>query len=129
TGGGNLGESGSVSYLFKRKGVLTYDGTRYSEDDIFSAALEAGAEDVTSFEDFIEVTTDPNDFETVLNVLTSAGFQSEEAGIQKVAETKITLDNEKTGKVLNLIERIEDNDDVQEVFTNMEIPDDYTPEE
>jgi transcriptional/translational regulatory protein YebC/TACO1 len=118
-----------VSYLFKRKGVLTYDGTRYSEDDIFSAALEAGAEDVTSFEDFIEVTTDPNDFETVLNVLTSAGFQSEEAGIQKVAETKITLDNEKTGKVLNLIERIEDNDDVQEVFTNMEIPDDYTPEE
>ena len=128
-GGGNLGETGCVSYLFKRKGIITFDGEKYSEDEIFTAALEAGAEDVLNEDNVIEVTTDPDDFETVLNALSEAGFESEEAGIQKVADTTVMLDNEKTGKVLRLIERIEDNDDVQDVYTNLEIPDDYTPEE
>jgi len=128
-GGGNLGETGCVSYLFKRKGIITFDGEKYTEDDVLSAALDAGAEDVVGEDNVIEVTTDPDDFETVLNALSAAGFESEEAGIQKVADTTVTLDNEKTSKVLRLIERIEDNDDVQDVFTNLEIPDDYVPEE
>ena len=128
-GGGNLGETGCVSYLFKRKGVITFDGEKYTEDDVLSAALDAGAEDVVGEDNVIEVTTDPDDFETVLNALSAAGFESEEAGIQKVADTTVTLDNDKTTKVLRLIERIEDNDDVQDVFTNLEIPDDYVPEE
>lgn len=128
-GGGNLGETGCVSYLFKRKGIITFDGEKYSEDEIFTAALEAGAEDVVNEDNLIEVTTEPDDFETVLDALSAAGFESEDAGIQKVAETTVALDTDKTGKVLRLIERIEDNDDVQDVYTNLEIPDDYVPED
>ncbi len=128
-GGGNLGETGCVSYMFKLNGVITFDSEKYSEDEIFTVALEAGAEDVLNENGVIEVTTDPGDFEAVLTALNEAGFESTMADTHKVADTVVALDNEKTTKVLNLIERIEDNDDVQNVFTNLEIADDYEPVE
>jgi YebC/PmpR family DNA-binding regulatory protein len=127
--GGNLGESGSVSYLFKRKGVIGYDASAYTEDQVLEVALDAGAEDVSADADIIEVTADPDDFENVLGALEKAGFQHNSAEITKVADTYITLDKDKTSKVIRLIEKLDDHEDVQNVSSNMDIPDGYVPPE
>jgi YebC/PmpR family DNA-binding regulatory protein len=121
-GGGSLGAAGSVSYLFKRKGLITYDASKYKEDDILAVALEAGAEDVSSDGDNIEVTTNPEDFENVVKALEVGGFQHTMAEIARVADASVTLDNDKTQKALRLVENLEDHEDVQNVATNLEIP-------
>ncbi len=128
-GGGSLGESGCVSYLFQRKGIISYDASRYSEDQVFEAALEAGAEDVTREDENIEVVTTPDDFESVLQALQAAGFEEEMAEVSMVPETTVTLNNEATKKALRLIERIDDHDDVQSVATNLDIPEGFDPDE
>ena len=128
-GGGNLGETGCVSYLFKRKGIITFDSSKYNEDDILEVALEAGAEDVTNDGEIIEVTTEPEDFENVLDALTKAGFENQMAEITKIADASISLNEDKTRKALRLIEALEDNDDVQSVATNLDIPDGFTMDE
>jgi YebC/PmpR family DNA-binding regulatory protein len=120
--GGNLGAAGSVAYLFKRKGLLNYDSSKYKEDDILAVAIDAGAEDVSNDGDSIEVSTSPDDFEAVLKALEAKGFESSGAEISQVADTTVTLDNEKTGKALKLVELLEDHEDVQSVATNLEIP-------
>ena len=121
-GGGNLGAAGSVAYLFKRKGLINYDASKYKEDDILAVAIDAGAEDVSSDADSIEVTTSPEDFESVVKALEAKGFQHGMAEIARVAETNVTLDNDKTQKALRLVEHLEDHEDVQSVATNLEIP-------
>ncbi len=127
--GGNLGESGCVSYLFNRKGILDYSTDKYSEDEVFETALDAGATDVATEGDTIEVTCDPDDFESVLGAMKEAGFEHENAEILKVPEARISLDHDGTRKALRLIELLEDNDDVQEVSSNIDIPDDFDPDE
>ncbi|MBN1648718.1 MAG: YebC/PmpR family DNA-binding transcriptional regulator [Spirochaetales bacterium] len=126
--GGSLGATGSVSYLFKRKGLLNFDAEKYSEDQILEIALEAGAEDVSSSEGMIEVVTDPADFERVLDALTNAGMENEMAEISMVPETTVSLDDEHTRKALRLIERLDDNDDVQSVSSNLDIPEGFDPD-
>lgn len=126
--GGNLGESGCVAYLFQRKGIIAFDSSKYEEDDIFEAALEAGAEDVTNEGDVYEVITEPEDFANVLENLQKAGYNEESAEIAKVPDATVTLDNEKTAKSLKLIERLDDLEDVQSVSTNLDIPDDFDPD-
>lgn len=126
--GGNLGESGSVSYLFHRKGVIILDTEKYSEEDIFEIALEAGADDVFAEGEFIEVLTSPEDFHTVVDALEAAGFENTSAELTLVPESTVTLSLEKTAKALKLIDKIEDYDDVQTVSTNLEIPDDFDPD-
>ncbi|MFP4153391.1 MAG: YebC/PmpR family DNA-binding transcriptional regulator [Alkalispirochaeta sp.] len=126
--GGNLGETGCVSYLFSRKGIIAYDTERYTEDQILEVALEAGAEDVTTGGDSIEVSTAPDDFETVLAALTAAGLEHSVAEISRVPETTVSLDDEGTRKALRLIDLLDDHDDVQEVATNLDIPDGFDPE-
>ncbi|MCF7945585.1 MAG: YebC/PmpR family DNA-binding transcriptional regulator [Spirochaetia bacterium] len=126
--GGNLGESGCVAYLFQRKGIIVFDSSKYEEDDIFEAALEAGAEDVTNEGDVYEVITEPEDFANVLENLQKAGYNEESAEIAKVPDATVTLDNEKTAKSLKLIERLDDLEDVQSVSTNLDIPDDFDPD-
>ena len=126
--GGNLGETGSVSYLFHRKGLIIFDTEKYSEEDIFEAALEAGADDVSTEGDVIEVLTSPEDFHTVVDALEAAGFENTSAELTLVPESTITLSLEKTAKALKLIDKIEDYDDVQSVSTNLEIPDDFDPD-
>lgn len=128
-GGGNLGETGCVSYLFKRKGLITFETSKYNEDDILEVALEAGAEDVTNDGEIIEVTTEPEDFENVLDALTKAGFENQMAEIAEIADASISLKEDKTRKALKLIEALEDNDDVQSVATNLDIPDGFTMDE
>lgn len=126
--GGNLGENGSVSYLFQRKGLITFDGEKYSEDQIFEAALEAGAQDVSLEDGTIEVITNPDDFPTVLDSLQEAGFETLSAEIAKIPDATVTLADDKTRKALRLIEKIDDHEDVQSVSTNLEIPDGFDPD-
>jgi len=126
--GGSLGSSGCVSYMFQTKGVITYDASKYSEDEIFNAALENGAEDVTNEDGVIEVTTSPADFSAVLEAMQAAGFEQDSADVSRIADQTVTLDKEKAQKVMNIVERLEDLDDVQSVATNLELPDDFDEE-
>lgn len=127
--GGSLGTSGSVAYMFQTKGVIAYDADKYTEDQILEAALELGAEDISGDEEVIEVITAPSDFATVLEGLQEAGFSELTAEVSKVADQTVSLDHEKTRKVLRIIERLEELDDVQQVSSNLDIPDDFEDEE
>ena len=120
--GANLGTSGSVSYLFKRKGILSYDGEAYSEDQIMEAALDAGADDIQNEDGTLVVYTDPNDFESVLNAINSKKFETLGAEISMVPDVYIDVDTDTAGKVQKLIERLEENEDVQNVYHNVELP-------
>lgn len=126
--GGSLATAGAVSRLFKRKGLITFDGEKYTEDQIMEAALEGGAEDVTSSDGVIEVVTSPEDFEAVLNTLNDKNYESMSAEISMVPDAEVALDKDATGKVLRMIDRLEENDDVQNVYHNLEVPDDYEEE-
>ena len=126
--GGNLGENGCVSYLFQRKGLITFSAEKYSEDEVFEAALEAGAEDVTSSGQEIEVLTSPDDFSEVSEALRTAGFTPERAEVSMLPDSTVSLDSETTMKALRLIDRIDDHDDVQAVSTNLDIPEDFDPD-
>ena len=126
--GGNLGESGSVAYMFNRKGVIGYSAESYTEDDLLEPALEAGAEDVTTAGDTIEVLTDPEEFETVLDALSGAGLTHSMAEVSLVPDATIALDADGTRKALKLVELLDDHDDVQSVATNLDIPDDFDHE-
>ncbi|MEL4273380.1 YebC/PmpR family DNA-binding transcriptional regulator [Shewanella xiamenensis] len=121
--GGNLGTDGSVAYLFTKRGVLSYaPGT--DEDALMDAALEAGAEDVVSYDDgVIDVFTEPTAFYGVKDALDAAGFVSENAEIAMIAATKAELDAETAEKFMRLIDTLEEHDDVQEVYHNAEISD------
>ncbi len=123
--GGSLAASGAVSYMFNRKGVIVYEEENTEFEALFEAALEAGAEDVTDEDGVYEVITDPGDFADVLEALQSAGFEQASAEVSLIPDTTVTLDNDGTDKVLRLIERLEDSDDVQSVASNLDIPDDY----
>jgi len=126
--GGSLGSTGCVSYMFQTKGVITYDASKYTEDEIFTAALENGAEDVVNEDGTIEVTTSPADFGAVLEAMQAAGFEQDSADINKISDTTVSLDKEKAQKVMNIVERLEDLDDVQQVSTNLDLPDDFYEE-
>jgi len=120
--GGNLGTDGSVSYLFSRKGQMYYE-VGVDEDALMEAALEAGAEDIESNDDgSVEVTTEFQDYLTVKDALVEAGFTPDSAEIAMIPSTTVPLDKEGAEKVLALIEMLEDLDDVQNVYTNADIP-------
>ncbi len=120
--GGNLGTDGSVSYLFSKKGVLTFE--KANEDVLMDAALEAGADDVITNDDgSIEVYTTPNDFGTVLDALEAAGLKPDNAEVTMIASTEADLDAETAPKLLRLIDMLEDLDDVQDVYHNGAISD------
>ena len=127
--GGNLGATGSVAYMFNRKGVIEYDAEVVSEEKLMEEALEAGAEDIQADGGILTVTTDPNDFASVLEVLQEKGFESVSAEVSMVPATYMSLEAETVRKVLKMVERLEEDDDVQNVYTNLDIPDDFEPEE
>jgi len=126
--GGNLGATGSVSYMFNRKGVIEYDAESINEDEIMEVALEAGADDVANEDGVISVTTDPINFEKVLEALQAKGYESVSAAVSMVPDVYSTLDNEMTRKVLKLIDRLEEDEDVQNVYSNIDIPEGYEEE-
>ncbi|MDR2808183.1 MAG: YebC/PmpR family DNA-binding transcriptional regulator [Spirochaetaceae bacterium] len=126
--GAELAKSGSVSRLFKRQGIITLDGEKYTEDEIMEVAIDGGAEDVVLADGMIEVTTAPEDFEAVLNALNEKDFESISAEISMVPEAPVLLDADPTAKALKLVERLEENDDVQNVYSNIEIPEGFDAE-
>ncbi|MBN2551334.1 MAG: YebC/PmpR family DNA-binding transcriptional regulator [Spirochaetales bacterium] len=127
--GGSLGESGSVAYLFKRKGLIVFDASRYTEDAILEVALEAGAEDVARTDGEIEVITEPDDFESVLEALERGKFEHSSAEVTMLADAQVSVPEDKLGQTLRLIDALEDHDDVQNVSTNLDIPEGFTLDE
>ncbi len=121
--GGNLGADGSVAYLFNHCGQLLY-APGSDEDRVMEAAIDAGAEDVIVADDHsIEVLTDPAEFETVRDAMRAAGLEPEEAGITMRASTSAELEGDAAVSMAKLLEALEDLDDVQEVYSNADIPD------
>jgi YebC/PmpR family DNA-binding regulatory protein len=122
--GGNLGTDGSVAYLFSRKGQISF-AAGSDEEKILEVALEAGAEDVINNEDgSIDVITPWEDFAAVKDALLEASVEPESGEVTMIAATMVPLDLQAAEKVIALIDMLEDLDDVQNVYTNAEIPDD-----
>jgi len=122
--GGNLGTDGSVAYLFKKLGLI-HISKEISDEDLMDLVIESGANDYTEEEDFFEVTTEPNDFNNVLEIFKKNEVKYINAQLTLRAETSVNIDHEMSEKVLNIMEFMDDLDDVQEVYTNAEFPDDF----
>jgi len=119
--GGNLGTDGSVSYLFEKQGVISFEPGA-DEEAVMDAALEAGADDVVSNDDgSVDVVTSPEAFTEVKDALTEAGLNTEQAEVSYNASTQAELDQETAEKLLRMVDALEDLDDVQEVYTNADI--------
>ncbi|MBR7071652.1 MAG: YebC/PmpR family DNA-binding transcriptional regulator [Clostridia bacterium] len=121
--GGNLGQSGSVMFMFDRKGVIEIEAEGRDEDTVMEAALEAGAEDFSFDGDVFEILTDPNDFGTVREALEQQGYDFVSAEIQYIPQTTSTIDDaDAAAKMEKLIDMLEENDDVQAIWHNWEMP-------
>jgi YebC/PmpR family DNA-binding regulatory protein len=121
--GGNLGQSGSVMFMFDRKGVIQIEAEGLEEDAVMEAALEAGAEDFSFDGDVFEITTEPNDLGAVRDALESAGYSFLSAEVAYIPQTMTELtDEESVKKMEKLIDMLEENDDVQAVWHNWEMP-------
>jgi YebC/PmpR family DNA-binding regulatory protein len=118
--GGNLGEPGSVSYLFDKRGVIVVDANRYGEDDLMPA-IDAGAEDIALDEDIYEVITEPADLATARDALTAAGVELESADLTQRPRARVPVDESDAGKLLKLIDALEENDDVNAVHANFDV--------
>ena len=121
--GGKLGTSGSVAYLFERKGVILVPREGMDEDELMELALEAGAEDVETTESDYRVLATPEDFATVRDSLREAGVAFENAEITMEPQNSVELDSATARQTLRLIDALEENDDVQEVYANFDISD------
>lgn len=120
--GGNLGTDGSVSYLFNKVGVIRFRADN-DEEQVMEWAVDAGADDVVTEEDGIEVMTTPEDFHSVQSTLAEHGLIAEDAGIMQRANTEVVLNEAEGAKVLKLLDALEELDDVQDVYSNANFPD------
>ena len=126
--GGNLGTDGSVSYLFNKIGTIHVAKT-YSEEDILDIALEAGADDLVDEEDYFEIITSSLDLENVLKSLKQNNIENTNAELTLRAETSVSVDQEMSEKVLKIMDFMDELDDVQEVHTNAEFPENFEVKE
>ena len=120
--GGNLGTTGCVSYMFNKKGVIVVEkeNCKMDEDELMMLALEAGAEDFQSLDEVYEITTEPADFSGVREKLEEAGLEFLEASVQMVPTTTVSLDEKGVEKMQRLLDRLDDLDDVSNVYHNWE---------
>ena len=121
--GGNLGENGCVSWMFEKKGSIIINKKDVDEDTLVELVLDGGGEDVVELENEYEVITDPNAFEDVKEALVKAGIKNVFDEISMIPQTTVKLDEQKAIPMLKLMEQMEDNDDVQHVYANFDIPD------
>ena len=121
--GGRMGTPGSVAWMFDRRGVISVDAERIKEDDVLEAALDAGAVDVKRIEKAFEVTTAPDEMETVRQALERKGAPVLEAAAAMVPQSTVRVEGKDAAAVLRLIEALEEQDDVQNVYSNYDIPD------
>ncbi|MDR0706651.1 MAG: YebC/PmpR family DNA-binding transcriptional regulator [Treponema sp.] len=127
--GADLAKAGSVARLLTRKGVFTVDGEKFPLEKVEEAAIEGNAEDVSESDGVIEITSAAEDFEAVAKALEAASIETTSAEISMLPEAPVTLNDNETAKMLRLIERLEENDDVQNVYSNIEVPDGFEEEE
>lgn len=119
--GGKMGELGSVAWMFHKRGVITVLKVGYDEDTILSIVLEAGAEDVKPEEEYFEIITPPEAFESVKKALEASNIRVEHAELQMVPQTSIRVEGKGAEQVLKLVETLEEHDDVQHVYSNFDI--------
>ena len=119
--GGNLGTAGSVSYMFKPRGYIAIAKDKVTEETLMDLALEAGADDILGEGEIWEVYSTPHAYDAVLGAIKKAGIEPDESQIGKYAENIITLEGTKAQQMLKLVEALEDNDDVQNVWANFDV--------
>jgi YebC/PmpR family DNA-binding regulatory protein len=122
-GGGNLGQDGCVSYMFDKKGVIYIPKEEYDEDTLLEAVMETGAEDMQQSDDYYIIYTSMEDFGSVRDELEKKEIKIDSSGLERIPSTTVPLSQDKAEKILNLIETLEDSDDVQAVYSNVEISD------
>ena len=120
--GGNLGEANCVAWLFEQKGVIIVPVEAASEDTVLEAALEAGAEDMQVDDTSFEIRTAPGDVDAVKQALASSGISYERAELTMLPQTRVSLEEKQAQQVLRLMDALEDQDDVQQVYANFDIP-------
>jgi YebC/PmpR family DNA-binding regulatory protein len=120
--GGSLGETGCVAWLFDTRGVITVDATDGSADDVALQAIDAGADDVKTEGDYVEVYTEPSRMEDVRSAL-EADFKVVSAEVSRVAKTTVMLEDSKAGQIMSFLDQLEQLDDVQRVFSNADFSD------
>lgn len=120
--GGNLGETGSVSYMFDRKGYIAIEraGLEVDEDTMLEDVIEAGAEDMLTSPEVFEIYTAPEDFTTVRDQLEQDGFKLAQAELTMVPQTTVALDDDQKAQLEQLVDKLEDDDDVSDVYTSLE---------
>jgi YebC/PmpR family DNA-binding regulatory protein len=118
--GGNLGEPGSVSYLFDKRGVIVVDASRYDEEDLLGA-IDAGAEDIARDDDVYEIVSEPGDLVAVRNALTEAGVEIESADVTQRPKSRVPLQESDASRLLKLIDMLEESDDVGAVHANFDV--------
>jgi len=119
--GGNMGESGSVGWMFDKKGYIVINKSAKTEDELFEIVTEAGADDLRDDEDNFEVLTSPENFDAVLAAVKGAGVEPELAEVEWMPQTYIKLEGQEARQMLKLMEALEDHDDVQKVSANFDI--------
>ena len=119
---GNMAEAGAVSWQFHKKGLLIVDRSKVDEDKLMTVALDAGAEDIKTHDKIYEVITGPHEFESVKKALADAKIESSHAEITFIPENYIALDEKAAEQALKLVDILEDQDDVQKVHANFDIP-------
>ena len=118
---GNIGNPGSVAYMFNPRGVISIAADKTTEDALMEIVLDAGADDIQNEAEGFTVYAAPADFEAVREALTKAGIEPDEAEVKKVADSSVSLDGPKAQQMLKLLDALEDHDDVQNVWDNSEI--------
>ncbi|NLX70150.1 MAG: YebC/PmpR family DNA-binding transcriptional regulator [Clostridiales bacterium] len=119
-GGGNLGASGCVAWMFERKGLLVLEKNQdIDEDELMMMALDAGAEDISDEDEVFEIITSPSDFSSVRESLENAGYTFASAEVVMIPQNYVDADESTKEKIINLLERLEEHDDVQNVFSNL----------
>ena len=126
--GGNLGQSGSVAFLFERKGILVIENSNLDEDKVMEDCLECGAIDFDIETEAVEILTDPNEVGKVREALEKKGYSFASAEPEMVPSTYVRLDDENKAKMEKLLDMLEDNDDVQQVHYNVDFPDEILTE-
>jgi YebC/PmpR family DNA-binding regulatory protein len=121
--GGSMGEAGCVAWMFDKKGLFYFDKEKYGEEELLEAVLEAGAEDLSDDGEAWEVRTAVEDFSAVQETFDQAGLEYQSAEVSMVAQNYVGVDDETGRKLIKIIELLEDNDDVQKVHANFDLPD------
>lgn len=126
--GGSLGESGCVGWMFEKKGILTFSKEKYEEEQLLEIGMEHGAEDISEDEGVFEVTVAPEDFEAVRQGFEDAGVEIMEAELSMIPANTVPVDEETGRKLMKLMDMLEDNEDVQKVHANFDLPEELLAE-